>query len=67
MIFLGEWVFKFQFQGNEFFFFFFSSFRGNGFSVSREWVLGWMLGKNTRMKTTQVRVSFPGLGFSVKE
>ena len=44
---LGEWVF---------------SFKGNGFSVSGEWVLGWMLGKNMRMKMTQVRVSFLGLG-----
>ena len=49
----------FQFQGNGFFFF---NFRGNGFSISGEWVLGWMLGKNMRMKMTQVRVSFLGLG-----
>ena len=27
--------------------------QGNGFSVSGEWVSSWILGKNTRMKTTR--------------
>ena len=53
----GEWVFKFQFQGNGFFFSVSRGmgfqFQGNGFSVLGKWVSSWILGKNTRMKTTR--------------